>query len=139
MPPNKFVTFFVVVVMNISIDIFKLFLPWNIIKIHFEMHNFLNFFPNVHPPINHDFRRSMHKIHFKMHRIAPYYFMPPYHLPSPNRHAAFLIIVAMNIEIFKLFLPKYIIKNTLKCTKLHRFFSSGACPFRGSMPPYPPK
>ena len=39
---------------------------------------------------------------------------------TPNKLVAFFVVVAMNIDTFKLFLPKNLIKkNTLKCTKLH--------------------
>ena len=59
--------FFVVVAMNI--DIFKLFLPWNLIKIHLKMYQIALFskFSGVACPrtLYHSFRRSMHRAKHK--------------------------------------------------------------------------
>ena len=101
--PNKLAAFFVVAM---NTDIFKLYLPWNLIKIHFKMHQIAIFFQNVpgeqaSPPTN------------------------TLHLPRNSQRFSKLLL--WTPIFWNYFYLEIWLKYTLKCTTFSTF-SGGACP-----------
>ena len=73
-----------------------------------------------------------------MHQIAPFFqhfrgeHAPVARTPPPDKLVAFFVVVALNIDIFKLYLHL----NLIKMHQIGPFFYKKK---RGSMPPVPPK